>query len=79
MRGDHTRALEPMRSTLPNTDQPRIPHSEYHYNSHKVCGKAVSFYRRNVKANTHGGCLGCAFEIVRGSVLLPSPRLPKLK
>ena len=21
-----------MRSTLPNTDQPRIPHSEYHYN-----------------------------------------------
>ena len=23
--------LEPTRSTLPNTDQPRIPHSEYHY------------------------------------------------
>ena len=22
--------LQPMTSTLPNTDQPRIPHSEYH-------------------------------------------------
>ena len=31
MRGDQTRAPEPMRSTLPNTDQPRIPLSEYHY------------------------------------------------
>ena len=31
MRRDQTRAPEPMRSTLPNTDQPRIPHSEYHY------------------------------------------------
>ena len=30
MRRDQTRAPEPMRSTLPNTDQPRIPHSEYH-------------------------------------------------
>ena len=32
MRRYQTRAPEPMRSTLPNTDQPRIPHSEYHYN-----------------------------------------------
>ena len=31
MRRDQTRAPEPMRSMLPNTDQPRIPHSEYHY------------------------------------------------
>ena len=35
MRRDQTTAPEPMRSTLPNTDQPRIPHSEYHYSS--VC------------------------------------------
>ena len=34
-RTDQTRALEPMRSTLPNTDQPRIPHSEYHYNGQR--------------------------------------------
>ena len=34
MRRDQTRAPETMRSTLPNTDQPRIPHSEYHYNHH---------------------------------------------
>ena len=45
MRRDQTRAPEPMRSTLPNTDQPRIPHSEYHYtillpNPWKTC---VSF------------------------------------
>ena len=32
MRRDQTRAPEPMRSTLPNTDQPRIPHSDNHYN-----------------------------------------------
>ena len=34
MRRDQTRAPEPMRSTLPNTDQPRIPHSEYHHTIH---------------------------------------------
>ena len=34
MRRDQTRTEEPMRSTLPNTDQPRIPHSEYHYTVH---------------------------------------------
>ena len=28
---DQTRAPKFMRSTLPNTDQPRIPNSEYHY------------------------------------------------
>ena len=26
------KTLEPMRSALPNTDQPRTHHSEYHYN-----------------------------------------------
>ena len=25
-----------MRSTLPNTDKPRIPHSEYHYTGAKL-------------------------------------------
>ena len=34
MRRDQSRAPEPMRSTLPNTDQPRIPHSEYHHKTH---------------------------------------------
>ena len=31
MRRDQPKTPEPMRSMLPNTDQPRIPHSEYHY------------------------------------------------
>ena len=35
MRRDQTRAPEPMRSTLPNTDQPRIPHSEYYYTARR--------------------------------------------
>ena len=30
MRRDEPKTPEPMRSTLPNTDQPRIPPSEYH-------------------------------------------------
>ena len=37
MRGDETKSPEPMRNTLPNNDQPRIPHSEYHYISSKEC------------------------------------------
>ena len=31
MRRDQLKTPEPMRSTLPNTDQPRIPYSEYHH------------------------------------------------
>ena len=34
MRRDQSKTPEPMRSTLPNTDKPRIPHSEYQYASH---------------------------------------------
>ena len=31
MRRDQPKTPEPMRGTLPNTDQPRIPNSEYHH------------------------------------------------
>ena len=31
MKRDQPKTPEPMRSTPPNTDQPCIPHSEYHY------------------------------------------------
>ena len=31
MRRDQPETPEPMMSTLPDTDQPRIPHSDYHY------------------------------------------------
>ena len=42
MRRDQTRAPEPMRSTLPNTDQPRIPHSEHHYTRLGLCWSWIS-------------------------------------
>ena len=35
MRRDQPRTPEAMRSTLPNTDQPRISHSEYHHRKAK--------------------------------------------
>ena len=47
MRRDQTRAPEPLRSTFPNTDQPRIPHSEYHYTRSKA-PKLRSSIRKNV-------------------------------
>ena len=47
MRRDQTRAPEPMRSTLPNTDQPRIPHSEYHYTCLK---QSVLYYQCVLRA-----------------------------
>ena len=33
MRRDRPKTPEPMRGTLPNTDQPRIPNSEYHHSA----------------------------------------------
>ena len=48
MRRDQTRAPEPMRSTLPNTDQPRIPHSEYHYNWRRRSSERVDLGLRDV-------------------------------
>ena len=37
MRRDQPKTPEPMKSTLPNTDQPRILHSEYHYKKSEKC------------------------------------------
>ena len=48
MRRDQTRAPEPMRITLLNTDQPRIPHSEYHYNWRRRSGERVDLRLRDL-------------------------------
>ena len=52
MRRDRTRAPEPMRSTLPNTDQPRIPHSEYHCNWRRRRTEGVDLGLRDLLPGT---------------------------
>ena len=48
MRRGQTRAPEPMRSTLPNTDQQCIPHSEYHYNWRRRSSERVDLGLRDL-------------------------------
>ena len=73
MRRDQTRAPEPMRSTLPNTDQPRIPHSEYHYNiccrtrffSPQPCCSMLSLdYHKGFSAAVKAGCCALPYGAV---------------
>ena len=52
MRRDQTRA-EPIRSTLPNTDQPRIPHSEYHYSWRRRSSERVDLGLRDLLPRAH--------------------------
>ena len=48
MRRDPTMPPEPMRSTLPNTGQPRIPHSEYHCNWRRRSSERVDLGLRDL-------------------------------
>ena len=43
MRRDQPKTPEPMRSALFNIDQPRIPHSEYHYKALLYPYRATGF------------------------------------
>ena len=74
MRRDQPKTPEPMRGTLPNTDQPRIPHSEYRHNmasSARIASTLLVGTRRSraqrchwkrVRPGTNAGpSLGCIY------------------
>ena len=52
MRRDQPKTPEPMRSTLPDTDQPRIPHSEY-YSTHPLKKQKYRRVLRTIEMYTH--------------------------